>query len=233
MSSLHGYTAPPNYDATVIRAQPLPKPRLRGWFHSVAFFVSIPAGIVLVVIARSAAARTAAIIYALSLTALFGVSGAYHRGSWSPQALRWMKRLDHSMIFVLIAGSYTPISLLVLHGAWSIVILATVWAGAALGVTLKMFRVDGLHHLTGGLYMALGWLAVVAFPQIARGLSGPAIALMVAGGLLYTGGAVVLARNRPDPSPATFGYHEVWHTCIVCAATCHYVMILLVLRAAG
>lgn len=208
-----------------------PKPLLRGRFHQSAFFVSIPAGVALAFLAAGALARTAAIVYAVSLTAVFGASAAYHCRDWSPEALRRMKRLDHSMIYVLIAGSYTPASLLVLRGAWSVVVLSLVWAGAAVGITLKLVRIDGFHVLTGFLYMALGWLALVALPQPVRGLSPVATALMVTGGVLYTLGAMVLARRRPDPAPRVFGYHEVWHAFMTAAVACHYGMILLVVRA--
>jgi len=207
------------------------RPLLRGWIHLVAFFVSIPAGVVLVLLAQSAAARVAAAIYALSLTALFGASAAYHRVRWSPRASRRMKRLDHSMIFVLIAGSYTPISILVLHGAWSVVILSIAWAGAVLGITLKLARIDGLHGVTGILYIGLGWLATIALPQLVRGMTLPQLTLLVTGGLLYTAGAIVFASKRPDPRPAIFGFHEVWHSFMVAAAACHFAMIALVLRA--
>ncbi|MEW6058692.1 MAG: hemolysin III family protein [Actinomycetota bacterium] len=209
------------------------KPRLRGWIHEIAFFVSIPAGIALVLLAGSALAKIVAGVYALSLTAVLGSSAAYHRGRWSPVALRRMKRLDHSMIFVLIAGSYTPVSVLVLHGASSVVMLSLAWAIAAVGITLKLARIDGLHITTGILYMGAGWLVLVAFPQLVHGLSLPAIVLLVAGGLLYTIGAIVFASKRPDPRPDTFGYHEVWHSFLTAAAVCHWVMILLVVRAAS
>lgn len=209
------------------------KPRLRGWIHEVAFFVSVPGGVALVLLARSGPARAAAAVYALSLAAAFGSSAAYHRVGWSPDALRWMKRLDHSMIFVLIAGSYTPVSILVLDGAWSVVMLSVVWAGAAAGITLKLARIDGLHVTTGILYMGLGWLALVALPQLLRGMTRPQIALMVLGGVLYTAGAIVFAAKRPDPRPATFGFHEVWHAFMVAAAACHFAMIALLLRGAG
>jgi hemolysin III len=207
------------------------KPLLRGWIHLIAFFVSIPAGVVLVLLAQSAAARAVAAIYALSLTAVFGASAAYHRVGWSPRAGRRMKRLDHSMIFVLIAGSYTPISILVLRGAWSVVILSIAWAGAALGIALKLARIDGLHVVTGILYIGLGWLVTIALPQLVRGMTLPQLALLVTGGLLYTAGAIVFATKRPDPRPAIFGFHEVWHSFMVAAAACHFAMIALVLRA--
>lgn len=208
-----------------------PKPRLRGRIHQFAFFVSIPAGIVLIVLAQGVAATTAAVIYAVSLSAVFGSSASYHVGAWSAPALRRMKRLDHSMIFVLIAGSYTPITLLVLHGAWSVVILSLIWALAAIGITLKLARIDGLSTIAAVLYMAMGWLVVIPFLQLFHGLSPAGLTLLITGGALYTTGAIVFATRRPDPNPAVFGYHEVWHVFIVAAAACHWVMILLVLRA--
>jgi hemolysin III len=214
----------------VITVEP-PRPRLRGRIHQVAFFCSIPAGIVLVTLARGAAATAVSVIYAVSLTAVFGASAAYHRGSWSPNARRWMKRIDHSMIFVLIAGSYTPIAVLALHGPWEVVLLSLAWAGAGVGIVLKMARPDGLSMTTATLYMAMGWLILVVLPQLLRGISLPGLILMACGGILYTAGAIVFATRRPDPRPLVFGYHEIWHAFMVAAAICHYVMILLILRA--
>jgi hemolysin III len=205
---------------------------MRGRIHQVAFFVSIPAGLVLVQIAEGAAATAVAVIYAASLSAVFGASAAYHRGAWSPRARRWMKRMDHSLIFVLIAGSYTPVSVLALQGPWEAVILSIVWAMAAVGITLKMVRPDGLSVLTATLYMVMGWFALVAAPQLVRGMEPAELILLVSGGLLYTAGAIVFAARKPDPRPDVFGYHEIWHTFMVAAASCHYAMILLVLRAA-
>jgi hemolysin III len=206
------------------------KPRWRGRIHQVAFFVSVPAGIALVVLAHGPVARIAALIYAFSLSAVFGSSAAYHRGAWTPKALRRMKRLDHSMIFVLIAGSYTPVALLLLDGPWQIVLLSVVWTLAAVGITLKLIRIDGFSTLTATLYMVMGWAALIAFPQILRVMPGPALALTVVGGMLYTAGAIVFATKHPDPSPAVFGYHEVWHAFIAAAAICHFSSVLLLVR---
>jgi hemolysin III len=203
------------------------KPRFRGRLHQLAFFVTIPAGVVLIAAARTTTARTAAIVYALSLAGLYGSSASYHRLRWTPTALRRMKRLDHSMIFVLIAGTYTPFLLLVVRGTFSLVLLSIVWAGAGAGILLKTLKVDGLKVLTGALYVVLGWLAVVAAPQIVRHLSGTSLALLVAGGLIYTSGALVFATRWPNPDPATFGYHEVWHSAVFSASACHYGVILL------
>lgn len=209
------------------------RPRFRGRLHQLAFFVSVPAGVVLVLVASGAAARSSATIYALTLAGVLGTSAAYHRGAWSAAARRWMQRLDHSMIFLLIAGSYTPVCVLVLDDPWAVVLLSVVWSGAVVGVALKFARTDGFRRFTGFLYVALGWVAVVALPQILRGVSAAAAVLMIVGGIFYTVGAIVLARRRPDPAPATFGYHEVWHSFMVAAAACHYAMVLLLVRGAA
>lgn len=211
---------------------PAAKPRFRGRLHQVAFFASIPQGLALVAVPAGAVARVAAAIYALSLSGLYGVSAAYHRLQWSPKALARMRRLDHSMIFVLIAGTYTPVSLLVLHGAWAWLSLAVVWAGAATGVCLKVFGFERTRKAAGALYIVLGWIAVLAAPWIVPRLGAAPISLIAVGGVLYTAGAVVLLRKRPDPNPYVFGYHEVWHTLVVAASLCHYTAILLALAAA-
>jgi hemolysin III len=208
------------------------RPRLRGRIHQVAFFASIPMGLALVALAQGPAATAVAAVYAVSLTAVLGTSAAYHLGRWTPRARRWMKRLDHSMIYVLIAGSYTPVAVLVLNGPWEAVLLSVIWAGAVIGITLKMARPDGLSVLGAILYMAMGWLALVALPQLVQGMTPAEVVLMVAGGLFYTAGAIVFASRRPDPRPEVFGYHEIWHSFMVAGASCHYVMILLVLVAA-
>jgi hemolysin III len=215
----------------MLGAPTISKPRLRGRIHQVAFFVSIPAGALLVLLASGPAATAVAAIYAVSLSAVFGSSAAYHRGAWTESARRWMKRLDHSMIFVLIAASYTPVAALVLGGTWEVVLVSLVWAGAVVGVAMKVARPDGLIVPTAVLYMVLGWLALAVFPQLVRAMSPAQVILMVAGGLLYTAGAIVFASRRPDPRPSTFGYHEIWHAFMVAAAACHYAMILLVLLA--
>jgi len=207
-----------------------PKPLLRGWFHEVAFFASIPAGIALIAFARGAAAEVSASIFAAGLTGLYGVSAIYHRRRWSVGAERLMKYLDHSMIFVLIAASYTPITLLALRPALGITLLVLAWVGAVVGIVVTIVRLDRWRGLGLAMYLGLGWLAVVAAPQLARSLSRPELVLLIAGGLLYTSGAVVLARNRPNPWPSTFGYHEVWHAFVVGAGACHYALVLLLVR---
>jgi hemolysin III len=217
-------------DKRSLRAIPIhqrPKPRMRGRLHQSAFIGSIPAGVVLVLLAPDARARVATLIYALTLTGLFGVSASYHLGDWSESAYARMRRLDHSMIFVLIAGTYTPYCLLVLEGTLATAVLLAVWTGAGVGVATKLYRVD-LHVLSGFMYIGLGWLVVVSMPALLRGLDTAETLLLMAGGLLYSLGALVLATNRPNPWPRTFGYHEVWHAATIAAAVCQYVSILLV-----
>jgi hemolysin III len=218
---------------TVVEPAGPAKPRLRGRLHQVAFFVAIPACLMLIAIAPTTKARVATIVYTVGLAGLFGTSAAYHRIPWSPRALRWMKRFDHSMIYLLIAGTYTPIALLVLHGAWSVVMLAIVWTGAVFGIVMKMVRIDGARVLGGILYIGLGWAVVVAMPQMVRWMHPAPLVLMFVGGLLYTLGAIVLLRRRPDPRPAVFGYHEVWHSMTIGAGLCHYLVVLLIVLAAG
>lgn len=211
--------------------EPVIKPRMRGRLHEIAFFVSVPAGIALIALADTGKARVAAAVFAIGLAGVFGASAAYHRIAWSDPARRRMKRLDHSMIFVLIAGTYTPLCLLALSGAWSVAILATVWAGAITGIILKQVRIDGLKRLSGFLYIALGWASIIALPQLFHTLSTASFALVVAGGLLYTLGAIVFATKRPDPNPAVFGYHEIWHVFTTSAGLCHYLAVLLLILA--
>jgi hemolysin III len=169
------------------------------------------------------------IIYGLSLIGLFGASAAYHRLNWSPGALRWVRSLDHSMIFLLIAGTYTAFGVLLLRGLWQLV-LVVVWTGALVGITLKLIKVDGFSRVGGTLYIGLGWMGIVALPQVLSESGALALVLTVAGGLMYTFGTVVLLRRSPDPKPLVFGYHEIWHALVVAASTCHYVAITLLLR---
>jgi hemolysin III len=206
-------------------------PRARGWIHRVAFLVSVPAGLVLLVIAPTWGARIAVAVYTLTLATVFWVSSTYHRGSWSPEEFaRWQRR-DHTAIFLLIAGSYTPYCVLVLDGAWRSWTLAAIWVGAALGILMKLHRVD-LHVLSGVMYLGLGWAGVILLPQFVRALSPAALVLTVVGGLLYSMGALVLALHRPKLFPRTFGYHELWHAATAGAAACHYVAVLLILMDA-
>jgi hemolysin III len=215
-----------NSDALVL------KPRLRGRLHEAAFVVSVPAAAILVTLAPSSEARVAAGIFSVSLAVMFGVSAAYHCGTWSAEARSRMKRLDHSSIFLLIAASYTPFCLLAVHAPGSWLVLAVVWGGAVAGIAIKNSRIDGLHRVTGALYVSLGWAAILAAPAMIGVLTSAELVLVVAGGLLYTTGAAVFATGRPDPSPAWFGYHEVWHAFTIAAAACHYAAVMLVVLGA-
>ena len=209
----------------------LPPPRARGWIHRVSFLVAGPAGLALLIVAPTWDARLAVAVYALTLVTVFWVSSTYHRGSWSAEGFaRWQRR-DHAAIFLLIAGTYTPYCVLALDGAWRASMLAAIWTGASIGIVVKLYRVD-LHVLSGVMYLGLGWAAVIPFPQLVRVLSPAAVILTVAGGLLYSLGALVLALHRPRLFPRTFGYHEVWHAATAAAAACHYVAVLLIVLAA-
>jgi hemolysin III len=202
------------------------KPRLRGVFHQWAFFVSIVAGAVLVALAPTGRATLATAIYAVTVAGLFGVSATYHRVNWvSATARRWMRRLDHAMIFCLIAGTYTPFALLVLDGPLATAILIGVWGGALAGVLLNLAWADAPKWVTASVYLALGWVAVVALPDMASKLGVVAIVLIGIGGVLYTAGAVIYALKRPDPVPAVFGYHEIFHVLVIVAAAIQYVVI--------
>jgi hemolysin III len=204
----------------------LTKPRLRGVSHQWAFFVSLAIGAALVAAAPGGQPRLAAAIYALSVAALFGTSALYHRITWASQAARrWMRRLDHSMIFFLIAGTYTPFALLVLEGDLATVILIVVWAGALAGVLMKLAWIDAPKALVAVTYVMLGWVAVAAFPTMIERLGVTASTLVAVGGLLYTLGALVYAFQRPDPVPRVFGYHEVFHALVILAAALQYAVI--------
>lgn len=206
---------------------------LRGWLHLVCFFVSVPAGALVVAAAGSARGRLAATVYALGMTAMFGVSATYHRRKWSADGRRRMRRLDHGTIFLMIAGSYTPLCLLALRGTTGAAILTGVWVGAGLGFLFALTGIAERAVLGLACYIVLGWAMVLALPQLSRILSGGQIALLFAGGIIYTVGGVVLGTRWPNPSPRWFGYHEVWHAMVVAACVCHYLTILLVVRAAS
>ena len=194
-------------------------------FHQYAFFVSLVGGTLLVVLATTTRASVAAAIYAASVSALFGVSALYHRVTWTTPARRRMRRLDHAMIFLLIAGTYTPVGLLVLQGTLATVVLAVVWGGAVAGIVLELAWTGAPRWLGGAVYLALGWVAVVAMPQLFARLGVAGGLLIVAGGLLYTAGAAIYSLRRPDPVPAVFGYHEVFHLLVIAGVAAHFLAI--------
>ena len=208
------------------RAVEAVKPRLRGVSHMYGALVSIPLGVALVVAAPNGRATIAALIYAVAVTGLLSTSATYHRIDWRrPRARAWMRRLDHSMIFVLIAGTYTPFSLLVLDGTLATAVLIAVWAGAFGGIVLNLVWITAPKWVTATVYVALAWVAVVAMPELASQLGPAGVALLVGGGLLYTAGAVIYATERPNPRPAVFGYHEIFHALVLAAAAAHFAVV--------
>jgi hemolysin III len=209
------------------------KPRLRGVSHEYAFFISIATGAALIAAASDARARLAVSVYAAAVTALLGTSALYHRVTWRPAARRWMRRLDHSMIFVLIAGTYTPVCLLALHGSLAQTVLIVVWAGALGGVVFKLLWIDAPKWVLVLVYIALGWVSAAVFGQLPAALGWLGLAGLAAGGLLYTLGAVVYASEWPNPWPKTFGYHEVFHALVLGAATMHYAVIAFAVLPRG
>jgi hemolysin III len=198
------------------------KPRLRGVSHQYGFFVSLVLAVTLVATASSTRGAVAGAIFGFSLSALLGTSALYHRRDWSPSRRRWMRRLDHSMIFVLIAGTYTPVALLALSGTLADVVLAVVWGGALAGIVLKLVWIDAPKPLIAGVYVALGWVAAATAGQLVSNIGVLAVVGLAVGGLLYSVGAVVYALGRPNPVPGVFGYHEVFHALVLGAAAIHY-----------
>jgi hemolysin III len=205
---------------------PALKPRLRGVLHQWAFAASLVAGIGLVLEAGSERARLAVAVYALSVAALFGTSALYHRVNWRTLgARRWVRRLDHTMIFVLIAGTYTPFGLLVLRGPLGLVILIAAWSAALAGAVFKLVWIDAPRWLGSATYVSMGWIALVALPELLDHLGIAAVAALGLGGILYSAGAVIYARKRPDPVPTVFGYHELFHLLVIVAAALQYAVV--------
>jgi hemolysin III len=199
------------------------KPKLRGWLHAASAPLTLVAGVVLILLSPDAATRLGSAIFAASALMLFTVSAVYHRGTWSPQVWAFLRRFDHANIFLLIAGSYTPFTLLLLEGADRTVLLTVVWVGAGLGVLFRIFWAGAPRWLYTPIYIALGWAAVFYAPEFMASASTAVLTLMVVGGLLYTLGALVYGLQRPDPWPAWFGFHEVFHTLTILAFVTHYV----------
>jgi hemolysin III len=209
------------------RTQPL----LRGWLHLCTVPVAVAAAVLLVGVAPDATARVGAAVYGVAVCALFTVSSLYHRVRWYAPAHLRMRRLDHGTIFVMIAGSYTPLCLLALSGTTGVVLLAVVWTVAAAGFVLCVVGIAERGPAAKICYVGLGWIAVAVLPELVGGLEGWQLLLLAVGGVLYTVGAVCLAAGRPDPFPATFGYHEIWHTLVVLACACQYLVVLSLVRA--
>ncbi|MFF5176936.1 hemolysin III family protein [Micromonospora sp. NPDC000316] len=210
------------------------KPRMRGWLHTYAFFVAVASGIVLCSIAATRpgwAPLVSCVIYSLTVCGLFGTSALYHRRVWSERGYQLMRRMDHSMIFVFIAGTYTPLCVMLLAPRQATVMLALVWGGALAGVAVKMAWPHAPRWVSAPLYLALGWVAVAMLPEILRGGGVTALVLLIIGGVMYSVGAVFYALRRPNPWPNVFGHHEFFHACTLLAALCHHIAIYFALFA--
>jgi hemolysin III len=206
-----------------------PKPLLRGWLHAGMFPAALTGGVVLTVLAGgSTSGRIACAVYTLTACLLFGISALYHRGSWSPRTLAVLRRLDHANIFLIIAGTYTPFTILLLDGARGQILLWGIWAGAIVGIAFRVFWVGAPRWLYTPCYIALGWAAIFFLPDFLRAGGIVVLALVIAGGVLYSTGGVVYGLKRPDPWPRWFGFHEVFHSLTLAAFVVHYVGISLV-----
>ncbi|MDQ0687980.1 hemolysin III [Streptomyces achromogenes] len=220
-------TAATGLEGGMERAAAALKPRMRGWLHAGVFPLALAGGIVLIVMSRSAAAVAACAVYAVSACLLFGTSAVYHRGTWSPRGEAVLRRMDHANIFLIIAGTYTPLAVLLLPADRQRLLLAVMWAGALAGIAFRILWIGAPRWLYTPCYIALGWVAVFNLPDFARTGGAAVVVLVIVGGLLYTAGAVVYGLKRPDPSPSWFGFHEVFHALTIAAFASHYTAILL------
>ena len=200
------------------------KPRLRGVFHELGFYAAVGVGVALVLTAEAGRARVSAAVFSACVAACFGASALYHRPTWRPNVRAWLARLDHGGVYLLIAGTYAPFGLLVMSTAWAVPLLSVVWGGALLAILLKFVWVQTPKWLSATIGIGLGWVAAAAFPQLLK-VQPLGVLLVIVGGLLYTAGAVVYARRRPDPVPHVFGYHELFHVLTLGGVTCHYAAI--------
>jgi hemolysin III len=208
------------------------KPRLRGVLHQWAFVLFVGLAALLIALASGAAERAGAATFAGALVAMFGTSALYHRVNWRSLGARmWLRRLDHAMIYVLIAGTYTPFALLALEGGWRWSILSIIWAGALAAIVLTLVWVEAPKWLSSALGILLGWIGIVMVPKLVDTIGLPGTLLLAVGGLLYTFGAIVYARRRPDPVPTVFGYHEVFHACVIGAAACQYAVVAMLVAS--
>ena len=200
---------------------------MRGWLHAYAFFMSLVCGIVL----TSAFPKVSVAIYSLTVCGLFGVSALYHRRVWSPRGYQIMRRLDHAMIFVFIAGTYTPFCAVLLPPTKGLILLAVVWGGAIAGAVMSLIWPHAPRWVSAPLYLALGWVAVAVLPDILRNGGVTALVLLLVGGAVYSVGAIFYALRRPNPWPTVFGHHEFFHACTIVAAICHQIAIYFALTS--
>jgi hemolysin III len=205
------------------------KPRMRGWLHAYAFFTALACGIVL----TSIFPMVSVAIYSVTVCGLFGVSALYHRRVWSPRGYQIMRRLDHAMIFVFIAGTYTPFCAVLLPPSKALILLSVVWGGAIAGAVMSLIWPHAPRWVSAPLYLALGWVAVAVLPDILHSGGVMALMLLLAGGAAYSVGAIFYALRRPDPWPTVFGHHEFFHACTIVAAICHQIAIYFALSAAA
>ena len=203
----------------------LHKPSMRGVMHQLAFAISIITGLLLIAAASTTRETVAVTVFAVSVSALLGVSALYHRVTWTAKARHWMRRLDHSMIFLLIAGTYTPFALLVLEGDVATALLIVVWSGAVAGSIVELALADASKWIMAIICLALGWVSVIVLPDIARSIGLAGTLLLAGGGVAYTAGAVIYALRKPDPAPLVFGYHEIFHALVVIAIALQYAAI--------
>lgn len=205
----------------------LPKPRLRGVLHLIAFPASLVAGLLLVAFGGTLAIRLACVVFVGTAALLFGVSAIYHRGTWSPQRAIMLRRFDHANIFLIIAGTYTPIAVSLLEARQALTLLVIAWGGALIGVGFRLFWTSAPRWLYVPAYIALGWVAVFYMPQLHAGGGWAVVSMLIAGGVAYTAGAVVYGLKRPDPSPVWFGFHEIFHACTIAGFGCHFAAVAL------
>jgi hemolysin III len=206
---------------------------LRGVLHQFAFSVSLVVGTLLIVGVEGARQHVAASVFAGSVAACFGASALYHRVTWTPRLRPWLRRIDHAGVYLLIAGTYTPVCLVVLDGAWRLAVLTTVCVCAAAAIVFKFAWIDAPKWVAVAIGLALGWGSLVVLPQLISRLNPAAVVLLAVGGLAYTLGAIIYARRRPDPLPAVFGYHELFHALTIVAVACQYVAIAFFVVHAG
>jgi hemolysin III len=219
-------------DDAIDNAIAVVKPKLRGWLHAATTPLALAAGIVLIALAPTAPSRASAAVFAVTAFLLFGTSAVYHRGTWSPKVRMLLKRLDHSNIFLIIAGTYTPFAILLLPRNEARTLLLVIWGGAIGGMLFRIFWVSAPRWLYTPIYVALGWVAVIYLPDFLNRGGVAVLVLIIVGGALYSLGALVYGLKRPDPSPRWFGFHEIFHTCTVVAFVVHYIAVSLAVYSA-